>query len=68
MLHAAPVQEDLPFPQRVVAIGAAPKSLAAKGVLHEPGEHGQVWRLMDGALRLDEVDAAGDRRFAGSPP
>jgi len=34
MLHAAPVQEDLPFPQRVVALGAAPKNLAAKGVLH----------------------------------
>ena len=61
MLHAAPVQEDLPFPQRVVALGAAPKNLAAKGVLHEPGEQGQVWRLMDGALRLDEVDAAGQQ-------
>jgi len=44
---------------------AAPKTLAAKAILHEPGEQGQVWRLMDGALRLDEVDASGDRRFAG---
>lgn len=60
----APAQESLPFPQRVVALGASPLNLPAKGILQEPEVPGRVWRLMEGALRLDEVDGE-ERRFAG---
>lgn len=42
-----------------------PWRVAAKTIIHEAGDWGKAWRVVQGVIRLDDVTDHGDERFAG---